>query len=211
MGDNMFGKIINYNSDTNKITITFERQILNIIFINEDIVRFLVNLTNEDFSFAVKYTNEKNINYSIDKFEDYIQIKSKKLIINVFDNFKVDIYDSKGNVIVKDYKDEIKFKISPTSALAELEGHKTNENVSLLKLLVAKELKEDDYIYGLGDKSNYLNKRHYDYINWCSDLPQTHTENFKSLYKDIPFFIVKGDKKTYGIFFDNTFKTYFDM
>ena len=41
-------------------------------------------------------------------------------------------------------KDEVKFKISPTSALAELEGHKTNENVDLLKILVAKELNEDD-------------------------------------------------------------------
>ena len=187
MGDTMLGKIINYNAYQNKITINFEEQNLNIIFINEDIVRFFINLTNEDFSFAVKYINEKNINYSIDKFENYIQIKTRKLIINVFDNYKIDIYDSKDNVIVKDYKDEIKFKISPTSALAELEGHKTNESVDLLKLLVAKELNDDDYIYGLGDKSNYLNKRHYDYINWCSDLPQTHTENFKSLYNDLKF------------------------
>ena len=211
MGDNMLGKIINYNTKNNKITVNFENQKLNIIFINEDIVRFFIDFTNENFSFAVKYQNKNSVNYSIDKVDEYIQIKSKKLIINVFDNFKIDIYDSKGNIIAKDYKDEIKYKISPSSALAELEGHKTNENVDLLKLLVAKELKEDDYIYGLGDKSNYLNKRHYDYINWCSDLPQTHTENFKSLYKDIPFFIVKGNKKTYGIFFDNTFKTYFDM
>ena len=116
MGDTMLGKIINYNTYQNKITINFEEQNLNIIFINEDIVRFFVNLTDEYFSFAVKYINEKNINYSIDKFENYIQIKTRKLIINVFDNFKIDIYDSKGNVIVKDYKDEIKFKISPTSA-----------------------------------------------------------------------------------------------
>ena len=129
MGDTMLGKIINYNAYQNKITINFEEQNLNIIFINEDIVRFFINLTNEDFSFAVKYINEKNINYSIDKFENYIQIKTRKLIINIFDNYKIDIYDSKDNVIVKDYKDEIKFKISPTSALAELEGHKTNESV----------------------------------------------------------------------------------
>ena len=65
----------------------------------------------------------------------------------------------------------MKFKICPNSALAELEGHKSNENVSILKMLVAKEMNTDDCIYGLGDKTNFLNKRHYDYINWNSDLP----------------------------------------
>ena len=43
MGDTMLGKIINYNAYQNKITITFEKQNLNIIFINEDIVRFFIN------------------------------------------------------------------------------------------------------------------------------------------------------------------------
>lgn len=206
----MIGKIINYQIDNNIIIINFENETLNVNFINEDIVRFFINYMNDDYSFAIKDINIKNVKFTTIFENNILTIKSKKLIINIFDNFKVDIYDSKGNIIVKDYKDEISFKICPNSALAELEGHKSSENVDMLKILVAKELNEDDYIYGLGDKTNFLNKRHYDYINWNSDLPQTHTENFKSLYKDFPFFIVKG-KKTYGIFFDNTFKTYFDM
>ena len=206
----MIGKIINYQIDNNIIIINFENETLNVNFINEDIVRFFINYMNDDYSFAIKDINIKNVKFTTIFENNILTIKSKKLIINIFDNFKVDIYDSKGNIIVKDYKDEISFKICPNSALAELEGHKSSENIDMLKILVAKELNEDDYIYGLGDKTNFLNKRHYDYINWNSDLPQTHTENFKSLYKDFPFFIVKG-KKTYGIFFDNTFKTYFDM
>ena len=206
----MLGKIIKYTTNNNKIIIHYEKGEANIILINEDIVRFFINFTHDDYSFAIKNLNTKNIKYSI-SFNEYLEIKTKKLIINVFDNFTIDIYDSKGNPIVKDYRDEIEFKISPNSALAELEGHSSSESVNILNILIAKEMNSDDFIYGLGDKTNFLNKRHYDYINWNSDLPQTHTENFKSLYKDFPFFIVKGNKKTYGIFFDNTFKTYFDM
>ena len=190
----MIGKIINYQIDNNIIIINFENETLNVNFINEDIVRFFINYMNDDYSFAIKNINIKNVKFTTIFENNILTIKSKKLIINIFDNFKVDIYDSKGNIIVKDYKDEISFKICQNSALAELEGHKSSENVDMLKILVAKELNEDDYIYGLGDKTNFLNKRHYDYINWNSDLPQTHTENFKSLYKDFPFFIVKGKK-----------------
>lgn len=207
----MLNKIIDYSVKKNNIIIKYNNYDANVIFINEDIVRFFINYTNEDFSFAIDNYPIKNVKFNILKFDNYLEIKSKNLIIYIFDDFKVDIYDTKGNIIVKDYKDEVKFKICPNSALAELEGHKSSESVSLLNLLVAKEMNHDDCIYGLGDKTNFLNKRHYDYINWNSDFPQTHTENFKSMYKDFPFFIVKGSKKTYGIFFDNTFKTYFDM
>lgn len=207
----MLGKFISYSKENNKILLQYEKGFSSIIFINEDIVRFFVNLVNDDYSFAISKNIQKSVKFEVIKNDDYFEIVSKKLTLKIYDEFKIDIFDSKGNEIVKDYKDEITFKISPNSALAELEGHTSNESVSLLNILVAKELKEDDYIYGLGDKSNFLNKRYYDYINWNSDLPQTHTENFKSLYKDFPFFIVKRKKKTYGIFFDNTFKTYFDM
>ena len=207
----MFNKILDYSVQKNNILIKYNNYVANIIFINEDIVRFFINSTNEDYSFAIDNYPYKNVKFEIYRNNKYLEIKSKKLIIKVFDDFKIDIYDSKGNVIVKDYKEEVKFKICPNSALAELEGHKASESVTLLKNLVAKEMDENDCIYGLGDKTNFLNKRHYDYINWNSDLPQTHTENFKSMYKDFPFFIVKRNKKTYGIFFDNTFKTYFDM
>ena len=83
MGDNMLEKIINYNNDCNHISIIYDSHTLNVIFINEDIVRFFVNFTNEDYSFAVNKIDTKNVNYSIDKFEDYIQIKSKKLRMNL--------------------------------------------------------------------------------------------------------------------------------
>ena len=58
-----------------------------------------------------------------------------------------------------------------------------------------------------------LNKRSYAYENWNSDIPDPHEECFKSLYKDFPVFFVSSAaaERTYGIFFDNTFHTYFDF
>lgn len=53
--------------------------------------------------------------------------------------------------------------------------------------MVVKQMSGDEKFYGLGDKTGVLNKRNYEYENWNSDLPQAHTDDFKALYKSIPF------------------------
>jgi alpha-glucosidase len=63
----------------------------------------------------------------------------------------------------------------------------------------------------LGDKSGFLNKRCYEYENWNSDLPQAHTEDFHALYKSVPFLMCKKKQGVYGLFFDNTFHSYFNL
>ncbi len=46
---------------------------------------------------------------------------------------------------------------------------------------------------------------------WNSDLPDPQEDNFKSLYKSIPFMMVLKKQAAYGIFFDNHGKTYFNL
>ena len=67
------------------------------------------------------------------------------------------------------------------------------------------------YFYGLGEKTGHLNKKSYHYVNWNTDNPSPHGETFDRLYKSIPFLISIKDTTAFGIFFDNHFKTYFDM
>ena len=60
----MIGKIINYQIDNNIIIINFENETLNVNFINEDIVRFFINYMNDDYSFAIKNINIKNVKFT---------------------------------------------------------------------------------------------------------------------------------------------------
>ena len=71
--------------------------------------------------------------------------------------------------------------------------------------MVVKQMSGDEKFYGLGDKTGVLNKRNYEYENWNSDLPQAHTDDFKALYKSIPFLITLKDAGVFGMFFDNTY------
>ncbi len=95
-------------------------------------------------------------------------------------------------------------------ALLQAEGHGVCDD-AYWTIEVCKALPADAAIYGLGDKTGFLNKRHYEYVNWNTDDPAPHCDNFKSLYKSINFFMVYSDVGCIGILADNTFRTRFDF
>lgn len=99
--------------------------------------------------------------------------------------------------------------------ILKAEGHLSAEDMGRLSsqwpIEVFKELDSDDAIYGLGDKTGFLNKRYYAYENWNTDDPKPHCDNYRSLYKSIPFFIIAGANGFCGILADNTYRTRFDF
>jgi len=68
----------------------------------------------------------------------------------------------------------------------------------------------DEKFIGLGEKTGNLDRRGSSYVNWNSDVPN-HTPESDPLYKTFPFFIGLHSGLTYGLFFDNTHKSYFDF
>jgi len=99
--------------------------------------------------------------------------------------------------------------------ILKAEGHLNSADIARLSaqwpIEVFKELGPDDAVYGLGDKTGFLNKRHYAYENWNTDDPKPHCDNYRSLYKSIPFFIVATSNGFCGILADNTYRTRFDF
>ena len=94
------------------------------------------------------------------------------------------------------------------------EGHLPPQcmpNADVWPVEVVKSLAPDAVVYGLGDKTGFLNKRHYAYENWNSDDPSPHCDNFQSLYKSINFFMVYSENGCLGILTDNSYRTRFDF
>ena len=73
-----------------------------------------------------------------------------------------------------------------------------------------KKLHTNEKFIGLGEKTGGINRRGQFFQNWNSDVPGYAT-NHDPLYSTTPFFIGLHDKTAYGIFFDNTYKTYFNF
>ena len=80
---------------------------------------------------------------------------------------------------------------------------------------VWKRLRDDEQIYGFGEKTGHLNKRGrqlggYSYTMWNSDT-FAYESDTDPIYVSIPFYLVLRDGRTHGVFLDNTFRSNFDV
>lgn len=74
----------------------------------------------------------------------------------------------------------------------------------------AKKLGFDEHFYGLGEKAARLDKRRGFFVNWNSDTPG-YVEGRDPIYQTIPFYLGLERSRAYGIFFDNSYRSYFDF
>jgi alpha-glucosidase len=74
----------------------------------------------------------------------------------------------------------------------------------------AKRLAHDEYFYGLGEKAARLEKRRGHFTNWNSDTPG-YALGRDPIYQTVPFYIGLQRGEAYGLFYDNSYKSYFDF
>jgi alpha-glucosidase len=80
---------------------------------------------------------------------------------------------------------------------------------------VWKRLREDEHVYGFGEKGGRLDKRG-PYMGgtslamWNTDT-YAYGEDTDPLYASVPFYLVLRKGRAHGIFLDNTFRTSFDV
>jgi alpha-glucosidase len=73
-----------------------------------------------------------------------------------------------------------------------------------------KEMPEGEHYFGFGEKAGPLDKRDQALTMWNTD-DIYHSTPTDPLYESFPFFLALRDGKSYGIFFDNTYRSSFDM
>lgn len=77
-------------------------------------------------------------------------------------------------------------------------------------VMMSRVVQPQEHFYGLGDIPGHKNLRGQRRMLWGSDVYGYDSET-NPLYKNIPFFIGLHHKRSYGIFFDNPFRSVFDF
>lgn len=146
----------------------------------------------EDFSFAVDSLGAKGkiINTNNSGSAHYFFTDSLRIFVEG-NPFRINILTSKDQSILNDD--------------AALGVSWFGNQVSCYK-----QLHKDEKFIGLGEKTGSINRRENYYYHWNSDVPG-YALNQDPLYSTIPFFIGIHDSLAYGIFFDNTHKSYFNF
>ncbi|MGC1450015.1 MAG: TIM-barrel domain-containing protein [Candidatus Sulfotelmatobacter sp.] len=74
---------------------------------------------------------------------------------------------------------------------------------------ISKQMPGGEHYFGLGDKAGSFDRRNQAFTLWNTDVgPQESTD---PLYKAIPFFLGISGTRAYGLFLDNTWRTWFDF
>ncbi len=123
-----------------------------------------------------------------------ISTSAVKCHVNKAD-LKVTFRDNEGQILNEDEKG-FHWEISESTG---------NDIVQMTKYV-----QNDEVFYGLGDKPSEMNLKHRRFENWGTDS-YGYDYNTDPLYKNIPFYYGLHHGIGYGIFFDNSFRTFFDF
>jgi alpha-glucosidase len=80
---------------------------------------------------------------------------------------------------------------------------------------VAKQLRDDEHVYGFGEKNGKLDKRGWklggcNYVMWNSDT-FAYDSSTDPIYVSVPFYMVVRHGQAHGIFLDDTWRSTFDV
>ncbi len=149
------------------------------------------NLT-DDFSFAIDNLTPTGNFIKKDEEANSIILYTDSLLVEITKQpFRVNFYNRSNKLLNADDKD--------------LGISWFGNQVSCYK-----KLHSDEKFIGLGEKTGGINRRGNFFTHWNSDVPGYAT-NADPLYSTIPFFIGIQNNATYGVFFDNTHKSYFNF
>lgn len=209
-----FGRLTDYKVSGQKVLLNFERQQAYVTALTPKIINVFCGLECPDHrSQAIEGEKELPVDLKVERRENGLWISTGKVSVRVDDGFYVDFYDEKGNPVCEDYREErkpLKRVNDELRAFLESEGHEAFRQEEMA-FEVIKRMQGSEHFYGLGDKTGFLDKRHYEYEMWNTDDPSPQVDCFKALYKSIPFFLTLTDSYVYGIFMDNPYKSVFNM
>jgi alpha-glucosidase len=151
----------------------------------------------EDFSYAVPTVDQKVTVFKLEETEEFYHISTNTVTCNVR---------------------KLDFHISFTENLTQLlmnEDHaamhwEENADFGGYYVFATKNCMPEENFFGLGDKSGNMNLRGRHFQNWNTDAYSFGWDQ-DPLYRTIPFYIGIHQNLAYGIFFDNTFRSYFDF
>ncbi|MCM4151281.1 DUF4968 domain-containing protein [Arenibacter sp. N53] len=193
--------IVEYRRDTDKLYFTTSNGVvLEMTILRDSIFRFRYateNIFEPDFSYSI--SEDVSLGFNHLKVEEnateYLVHTAKLRVLVDKKTLRIQISDLEGNII---NEDELGFHWE--------ENYEFGGN----SVKMSKITQNAESFYGLGDKATHSNLKGKRVSNWVTDQ-YAYGKDQDPLYKAIPFFIGLHNNKSYGIFFDNTFKTNFDF
>ena len=189
------GPVVPSQPTGNQITLGSSQALVSITALASDLVR--VRMTpgarfGPDYSYAVIKTDWPELRVEFSGSGNARVVRTPELEVRLqFAPFRISFYDRSGHLIAKD---------------ADRLGMAWDG----ARVHCWKWMPSDEQYFGLGEKSGQLEKRGHAYVMWNTDA-YGWGNSTDPLYESVPFFIGLRGGRAYGLFFDNTWRSSFDM
>ncbi len=187
------GQLLHWKKESFGISGTTEQGKFLVTIYHDSVIRIQITREDffEDFSYAV-IASPSAIQWEITDASEVISISTSKLVLIIHKNpLSFYFQNHQGEIINQDDK------AFGTSWIGE-------------QVTTYKKLQEGERFIGLGEKTGPLDRKGFGYTNWNTDN-FGYTSGSDPLYCSIPFYMGIHHNLAYGIFFDNTHKTFFNF
>lgn len=200
-GDLYPSRIVSFEHDVDSVYFHAENSvILKVTILRDSLIRFRYTTKgyfSNDFSYAIDKSHSHGYNFlEVTEGSEFYQIQTSKVkcVIQKLD-MRLSILDLNDHILLED---ELGFHWE--------ESYEFGGNI----VKMSKTSKDGECFYGLGDKATQMNLKGKRLENFATDQ-YAFQKNQEPLYKVVPFYIGLQNKQAYGVFFDNTFRSFFDF
>jgi len=187
----ILGNAESINKENNVLVIKTKEAEARVWIYSPTIIRVSISKEHSiDTSFAVVQQPAGDLQYKENDKDVELTTSALKLVINK-SPLRFNFYTADGKALSQD-------------------DPRFGTNWQGTRVVNYRKLYKDERFIGLGEKTGNLDRRGSSYVNWNTDAPN-HGPTTDPLYETFPFFVGMHSGLTYGLFFDNTHKSYFDF
>ncbi|HLL73049.1 MAG TPA: glycoside hydrolase family 31 protein [Pyrinomonadaceae bacterium] len=194
------GNVSRVERETNGVALTLSSGArVQVSFFDLDVVRVRLaprGVFERDYSYAKWSRDRKTVAAVIKETRANVEITTRvegpKIVIRR-EPFSFSVLDARGNVIVDD---DAARPVSFDTETGAIEASKRRDEL--------------EFYYGFGEKALPTSRQGQTIVNWNTDAYAYQLGN-DPIYQSVPFFIALRQGRAYGLFFDNTYRTHFDM
>jgi len=197
VGYELLGDVTGYEVHESFVVFECGRAKLRLAAVTPRVVRVTLAPDGEfwEGSYAVVWRGEERV--EVDDRGEFVEVRTGLVVARVSKRpCRVSFYDSGGRLLCSDYE-----PLGMGWAPSRWRGHRVK---------CWKRLSMDDHFYGLGEKALPLDRRRARVVMWNTDAPG-YDLGTDPLYMSVPFLICLRRGVAYGIFFDNTYRSVFDL
>jgi alpha-glucosidase len=172
-----------------------------VAFVTPDVVRVRISPHGDfgrDFSYAIQAQAPPAIKLKIDDNAERVELhadaaQGARVVVSKRPELLITVLDAQGRVVVADDPARPPVFDAMTGAVE-----------------ATKQRTATEVYYGFGENALPLSRDNQTITMWNTDFGN-YPAGANPLYETIPFFIALKDGRSYGLFFDNTWRSTFDM